>query len=92
MFLKLTEKDGLWKKIRNHVGTTVEHPVSPATRNIRSRISDDGVGVREADVPGVGLRSIRERAEELGGTCTIRPNEGGRGTTVLASIPLQREA
>ena len=43
MFLKLTEKDGLWKKIRNHVGTTVEHPVSPATRNIRARISDEGV-------------------------------------------------
>ena len=43
VFLKLTEKDGLWKKIRNHVGTTVEHPVSPATRNIRSRISDEGV-------------------------------------------------
>jgi formate dehydrogenase major subunit len=43
MLFKLTEKDGLWKKIRNHVGTTVEHPVSPATREIRSRISDDDV-------------------------------------------------
>ena len=43
MLFKLTEKDGLWKKIRNHVGTTVEHPVSPATREIRSRISDEGV-------------------------------------------------
>src|SRR4028119_2167793 len=43
VFLKLTEKDGLWKKIRSHAGTTVEHPVSPATRNIRARISDDGV-------------------------------------------------
>ena len=43
MLFKLTEKDGLWKKIRNHVGTTVEHPVSQATRAIRSRISDEGV-------------------------------------------------
>jgi formate dehydrogenase major subunit len=43
MLFRLTEKDGLWKKIRNHVGTTVEHPVSPATRDIRSRISDEGV-------------------------------------------------
>src|ERR687893_947279 len=43
VFLKLTEKDGLWKKIRSHVGTTVEHPVSPATRNIRARIADEGV-------------------------------------------------
>jgi len=43
MLFKLTEEDGLWKKIRNHVGTTVEHPVSQATREIRSRISDEGV-------------------------------------------------
>ena len=35
MFLKVAEEDGLWAKIKNlknHVGTTVEHPVSPATR------------------------------------------------------------
>jgi formate dehydrogenase major subunit len=43
MLFKLTERDGLWKKLRKHVGTTVEHPVSPATRNIRSRISDQDV-------------------------------------------------
>jgi formate dehydrogenase major subunit len=43
MFLKLTENGGLWKKIRSHVGTTVESPVSPATRGIRSRLSDEGV-------------------------------------------------
>ena len=46
MFLKVAEEDGLWAKIKNlknHVGTTVEHPVSPATREIRSRLSDEGV-------------------------------------------------
>ena len=43
MLFKLTEKDGLFKKIRSHVGTTVEHPVSQATRDIRSRLSDDSV-------------------------------------------------
>jgi formate dehydrogenase major subunit len=43
MLFKHSERDGLWKKIRNHVGTTVKHPVSPATREIRSRISDEGV-------------------------------------------------
>ena len=43
MFLKVGENDGLWAKIKNHVGTTVKHPVSPTTRNIRSRISDPEV-------------------------------------------------
>ena len=43
MFLKVTESEGLWAKVKNHVGVTVKHPVSPATREIRSRISDEGV-------------------------------------------------
>ena len=43
MFLKVTERDGLWAKIKNHVGVTVKHPVSPVTREIRSRLSDEGV-------------------------------------------------
>src|ERR687890_2384526 len=43
MFLKLTDADGLWAKIKNHVGVKVKHPVSPATRNLRARINDPGV-------------------------------------------------
>jgi formate dehydrogenase major subunit len=43
MFLKVTEREGLWAKVRNHVGVTVKHPVSPVTREIRSRLSDEGV-------------------------------------------------
>ena len=43
MFLKVTERDGLWAKIKNHVGVKVEHPISPVTRDIRSRLSDEGV-------------------------------------------------
>jgi formate dehydrogenase major subunit len=43
MFLKLTDADGLWYKIKNHVGVTVKHPVSPASRELRARINDPGV-------------------------------------------------
>jgi formate dehydrogenase major subunit len=43
MRFNVTEKDGLLGKIRDHVGTTVERPVSRATRGIRSRLSDEGV-------------------------------------------------
>jgi formate dehydrogenase major subunit len=43
MFLKVADKDGLWSKIKNHVGTTVKHPVSPKTANIKARIADEGV-------------------------------------------------
>jgi two-component system NarL family sensor kinase len=53
------------------------------------QISDDGVGIGDDAPPGVGLRSMRERAEELGGSCAVGPGRNGRGTTVLATIPLQ---
>src|ERR671916_1508153 len=43
MFLKVTDADGLWSKIKNHVGVKVKHPVSPATRELKARIKDPGV-------------------------------------------------
>jgi signal transduction histidine kinase len=50
-------------------------------------VRDDGQGLSESQRPGVGLRSMHERAEELGGTCVIEPAMGG-GTRVWARLPL----
>ena len=50
-------------------------------------ITDDGRGVSPGHRVGVGLTSMRERAEELGGTCTLLPRPGG-GTIVSARLPL----
>ena len=50
-------------------------------------ITDDGVGIPGDRVAGVGLSSMRERAEELGGTLAIEPGPEG-GTRVLARLPL----
>ena len=50
-------------------------------------ITDDGVGMPEDRVAGVGLSSMHERAEELGGTLTVEPKQEG-GTRVLAHLPL----
>ncbi|MGP3963636.1 sensor histidine kinase [Nonomuraea sp. 3N208] len=49
-------------------------------------VSDDGEG-GGAWRPGVGLRSMRERAEELGGTCQAGPGDVGGGR-VVALLPL----
>jgi signal transduction histidine kinase len=48
-------------------------------------VSDDGTGFDAAAAPGTGLASITERAEEIGGTCTM--DTGPRGTTVSATLP-----
>ena len=50
-------------------------------------ITDDGIGLPPNITPGVGLRSMRERAEELGGTCMIERGKNG-GTRVLACLPI----
>jgi signal transduction histidine kinase len=50
-------------------------------------VTDDGVGMPEGRRAGVGLTSMRERAEELGGTCDVDTNPNG-GTRVLARLPL----
>lgn len=43
MFKVTDAADGLWAKIKNHVGVTVKHPVSPASRELRARTHDPGV-------------------------------------------------
>lgn len=50
-------------------------------------VSDDGVGMPARPGPGTGLRSMTERAEELGGRVEIRSGTGA-GTTIIAVLPL----
>jgi signal transduction histidine kinase len=50
-------------------------------------IGDDGQGLPSGYRAGVGLASMRERAEELGGICEIEPG-GAPGTRVRARLPL----
>jgi signal transduction histidine kinase len=50
-------------------------------------IQDDGKGMPLDHRAGVGLRSMRERAEEIGGTCVVESNER-QGTCVSVRVPL----
>ena len=50
-------------------------------------IVDDGVGMPDQPIHGVGLHSMRERAEELGGTLNIHPNSP-TGSCIVARLPL----
>jgi signal transduction histidine kinase len=71
---------------------------------IRLEVSDDGRGINHeiqskiasGENAGVGLRGMRERLRQLGGSVEIRSN--GHGATVIATVPFpesedgQREA
>jgi signal transduction histidine kinase len=61
--------------------------VEDAPGALRLEVIDDGVGIPVDRVAGVGLSSMRERAEELGGTLAVEPEPQG-GTRVLARLPL----
>ncbi len=50
-------------------------------------VSDDGRGLPAERRAGVGLRSMGERAAELGGSCTIDAAPDG-GTRVAAQLPI----
>jgi signal transduction histidine kinase len=49
-------------------------------------VQDDGVGGAAAGGLGFGLRSMRERMEQIGGTLTVE-SAPGEGTTITASAP-----
>jgi signal transduction histidine kinase len=51
-------------------------------------VEDDGRGLADDHTAGVGLASMRERAAEVGGSCTITAAPGGAGTLVRAILPL----
>lgn len=57
-------------------------------------VTDDGAGATPADsrnaAEGMGLGSMRERVETLGGTFTAGPRAGAPGWRVFATVPKQQ--
>jgi signal transduction histidine kinase len=55
----------------------------PTTLSVR----DDGRGISETTGHGVGLTSMRERADELGGALHLSTAPGGAGTHIRMELP-----
>jgi len=68
-----------------HAGASAVDVVLSAVDDVTLSVRDDGCGVPR-DVLESGLANMRQRAERLGGSCTIVPTPGG-GTTVTWSVP-----
>jgi len=50
-------------------------------------VHDDGVGLGPGEHSGVGLFAMRERAAELGGTCSVEPAPE-QGTCIRVRLPV----
>ncbi len=95
----LEVKEALYRIAQEALHNTVKHArankveirMTCKPEWIKLEVSDDGVGFdATSDFPGhLGLRSMRERAERLGGTLEVGAPLG-RGTTIRARIPTQR--
>lgn len=58
-------------------------------KTVYLEVADDGRGIAPARGEGFGLRQMRARAEELGGTASVCPGRAG-GTVVRVELPLGR--
>jgi signal transduction histidine kinase len=68
-------------------GITVRISFTP--REFRLEVTDDGLGFRSDAREGVGIRGMRERVRELGGTLLVESGEN-LGSSVIATIPLNQ--
>jgi len=67
-----------------------QRPLRPTPAGVLVlEIRDDGRGLPPNRRVGVGLSSMRERAEEIGGRCIVEAGDAGQGgTRVLARLPI----
>lgn len=65
---------------------TVRLARRPGQGVLEIEVIDDGRGMAPGRAAGIGLGSMRERAEELGGNCLVEPGPGG-GVRVQALLP-----
>jgi signal transduction histidine kinase len=82
-------QEALANAIRHGRPSRVEVILEAETDRLRLVVADDGAGFRPDGIePGLGLWSIRSRAETLGGTLEIS-SAPGKGTRIEIEVPLQ---
>ncbi len=87
-------QEALSNAARHAAAETITLCVSPHGRGVEVMVADNGRGFRPDDAParhGLGLRLMRERVEELGGTLSVR-SAPGQGALLRAYLPTEREA
>jgi signal transduction histidine kinase len=78
--------ESIHNAVRHSGGQRCAVTIEAAADEVHMRISDDGRGLPEPLVAGVGIAAMRERAAELGGTVELASDDG---TTITTVMPLR---
>jgi signal transduction histidine kinase len=81
--------EGVTNIIRHSQASEAVMRIYPENGSLIVEIIDNGIGLPEPIPVGIGMTSMRERAEELGGKLVLVPQE--IGTCIRACLPLARE-
>ena len=79
-------REGLSNVARHAAASTVEVRVAVDGPLLSVTVADDGVGLRDG-ARRSGLANLAERAEELGGSCSVGPGPDGTGTVLRWEVP-----
>jgi signal transduction histidine kinase len=73
--------------VRKHAqASAVTVALSSAGDGLRLSVADNGIGLDDEHTEGYGLRGMRSRVAQVGGTMSVSPTPGG-GTTVTVEVP-----
>jgi signal transduction histidine kinase len=73
--------------VRKHSqANTVRVELSAAERGVLFSVADNGVGLADDHAEGFGLRGMKARVAQVGGTMSVSPTPGG-GVTVEVEVP-----
>jgi signal transduction histidine kinase len=94
----------IFRIVQESVTNIHRHSGSPVARihiyrlgsGVRVEVEDKGKGIplkkrsemESTGMGGVGIRGMRERIRQLGGTLEIRSGSNGRGTLIVARLPI----
>ncbi|MGV0811698.1 sensor histidine kinase [Mycolicibacterium boenickei] len=60
--------------------------LEPAADGVRLSLADNGIGLQPDHVDGFGLRGMRSRLAQVGGTLTVSEPDGG-GVRIVVAVP-----